>query len=88
MLNDATKKDSFPMPNVTDTLARMAGSKIYSGYDMHGAFNAVGMTPSAKEKKRRLLRPHGDRTNRLSWDSVNGLFNQHRIIRRAAVSFN
>ena len=36
MLNDATKKDSFPMPNVTDTLARMAGSKIYSGYDMHG----------------------------------------------------
>ena len=50
MLNDATKKDSFPMPNVTDTLARMAGSKIYSGYDMHGAFNAVGMTPSAKEK--------------------------------------
>ena len=33
-LNKVTKKDSWPMPTMQDTIARLAGSDIFSGVDM------------------------------------------------------
>ncbi len=49
-LNMVTKKDSFPMPTVQDNLARLAGSEIFSGIDMAGAFHCVEMDERDREK--------------------------------------
>jgi len=49
-LNDITKKDSFPMPTVQDSLARLAGSSIFSAVDMQGAFHCIEMDPRDREK--------------------------------------
>ena len=49
-LNDITKKDSFPMPTVQDSLARLAGSRIFSAIDMQGAFHCVEMDERDREK--------------------------------------
>jgi hypothetical protein len=47
-LNAITKKDSFPLPNMEDNLARLSRSKIFSGIDGCGAFHVV---PLAKEHR-------------------------------------
>ncbi len=49
-LNEITKKDTFPMPSVQDTISRLAGSRIYSGVDMAGAFHCIDMDPRDREK--------------------------------------
>jgi len=49
-LNDITKKDSFPMPTVQDSLARLAGSSIFSAVDMQGAFHCIEMDERDREK--------------------------------------
>ena len=40
-LNACTVKDSFPMPECTDCLSRLAGSRCFSTLDMKGAFHVV-----------------------------------------------
>ena len=42
--NNITKKDAFPMPSVSDNIARLAGSKIFSGFDMAGQSDAIFST--------------------------------------------
>ena len=49
-LNDITKKDSFPMPTVKDSLARLAGSTIFSGIDMEGAFHCIELDKRDRAK--------------------------------------
>ncbi len=49
-LNEVTKKDSWPMPTVQDTIACLAGSDIFSGVDMAGAFHCVEVHPEDQEK--------------------------------------
>ncbi len=49
-LNEVTKKDSWPMPTVQDTIARLAGSNVFSGVDMAGAFHCVEVHPDDREK--------------------------------------
>ncbi len=44
------KKDSWPMPTVQDTIARLAGSDIFSGVDMAGAFHCIDFHPEDREK--------------------------------------
>ncbi len=44
-LNKVTKKDSWPMPTVQDTIAWLAGSNIFSGVDMAGAFHGIDIHP-------------------------------------------
>ena len=48
--NEITRKDSYPMPLVGDTLAKLAGSRIFSGVDMHGAFHVVDIAKEDREK--------------------------------------
>ena len=49
-LNLITKKDAFPMPNVQDNITRLAGSTVFSGVDMNGAFNAINLAKRDREK--------------------------------------
>ncbi len=49
-LNQITKKDTFPMPSVQDTISCLAGSHIYSLGDMAGAFHGIDVDPRDREK--------------------------------------
>ena len=48
-LNDITLKDSFPLPNMEDNLARLAHSKVFSGIDGTGAYHVVSIKPEHRE---------------------------------------
>lgn len=49
-LNAITKKDSFPLPNMEDNLARMAKSKVFSALDGTGAYHVVPIREQDREK--------------------------------------
>ena len=49
-LNNVTKKDAYPIPNINDNLSRLSGSRIFSAIDGAGAFHAVAIKPSDMEK--------------------------------------
>ena len=49
-LNSVTHKDSWPMPAVQDTIGRLAGSRIFSGIDMAGAFHCVELDKGSRPK--------------------------------------
>ncbi len=79
-LNDITKKDSFPMPTISDTLARLAGSRIFSGVDMSGAFHCVEMEEGDKEKTA-FATPFGSfQQKRLGFGLTNGPATYCRLV--------
>ena len=43
-----TEKDSFPMPDVTNVLSRLAGSRVFSSIDMAGAFHCISLTEESR----------------------------------------
>ena len=49
-LNAVTKKDAFPLPNIADNLSRLSGSCIFSALDGAGAFHAVPVRRTDREK--------------------------------------
>ena len=49
-LNDITVKDSYPLPNMEDNLARFSHSAVFSAIDSAGAFHVVNITPEHREK--------------------------------------
>ena len=49
-LNKVTKKDTFPMPTVNNTIAKVAGSEIFSSLDMQGAFHVISINQADREK--------------------------------------
>ena len=49
-LNTHTIKDAYPLPNIADSLSRLAGSKIFSAIDGAAAFHVVRIRPQDKEK--------------------------------------
>ena len=49
-INKATKADSFQMPDMSDNLARLARSRVFSALDCSGAFLNVPLTPRASER--------------------------------------
>ena len=49
-LNEITLKDSFPLPNIEDNLARLANSKVFSGIDGTGAYHVVSIRRQDREK--------------------------------------
>ena len=49
-LNEVTRKDAFPLPNIDDNLARLAQCKILSVIDGTGAYHVVSIRPEDREK--------------------------------------
>ena len=81
-LNDITKKDSWPMPTVQDTIARLAGSTIYSGVDMAGAFHCIDLDERDREKTA-FATPFGSfQQKRLGFGVTNGPATYCRLVDR------
>ena len=81
-LNDITKKDSFPMPGIQDNIARLAGSTVFSGIDMAGAFHCVELQDEDKEKTA-FATPFGlFQQKRLGFGVTNGPATYCRLVER------
>ena len=49
-LNKVTVKDSFPLPNIEESLSRMSKCKVFSGMDGTGAYHVVKINSEHREK--------------------------------------
>ncbi|GFX28126.1 hypothetical protein TNCV_424531 [Trichonephila clavipes] len=49
-LNDVTKKDSYPLPKIDDTLDTFAGNTWFSTLDLKSGYWQVELHPDDKEK--------------------------------------
>lgn len=49
-LNKITVKDTYPLPNIEDNLARLAKSKIFSGIDGCGAYHVIEVAKKDRPK--------------------------------------
>ncbi|GFX23991.1 retrovirus-related Pol polyprotein from transposon 412 [Trichonephila clavipes] len=53
-LNDATKKDSYPLPRIDDTLDTLSGHKWFSTLDLKSGYWQVEVHPEDREKQHSL----------------------------------
>ena len=49
-VNAVTRKDSFPMPLVSDTLDALSGTKDFSTLDLKSGYWQIEMHPQTREK--------------------------------------
>ena len=57
-LNDITKKDTYPLPQIKDVIDKMHGAKYWTTLDAASAYWSVPLTESSKEKTAFSV-PHG-----------------------------
>lgn len=57
-LNNATKKDVYPLPRMDDTLAALAGAQVFSSLDLKAGYWQVLMDPDSRAKTA-FLAPNG-----------------------------
>ena len=50
LLNKITRKDSYPIPNITELLTHVKGSTVFSTIDLTAAFHAIGVRKEDQEK--------------------------------------
>lgn len=48
-LNDATKKSSYPLPNIEDCLEPLSGNNLFTQLDLCSGFWQIGLTDRARE---------------------------------------
>ena len=49
-LNDATIKDAYPLPNIDDLMARLAGNQVFTTLDQTGAYHVVPIKKEDRDK--------------------------------------
>jgi transposase InsO family protein len=57
-LNTNTVKDCQPLPNITDTLDKMAGAKYYSSFDLVAGYHQIEMAEVDRDKTA-FISPYG-----------------------------
>lgn len=51
MLNSVTKKDSSPLPNITDTQDTLNGSNYFSSLDLASGYNQIPLDEGIERKQ-------------------------------------
>ena len=49
-VNAVTKKDVYPLPNISTVLASLDGAKYFTNIDLQAGFHQLELTPDSKEK--------------------------------------
>ena len=81
-LNEVTTKDTFPMPQVPDIIAKLAGAEILSQLDASQAFNVVEIR-KADRPKTAFATPWGSFQNkRMGFGVTNGPATYCRVIEK------
>ena len=49
-LNAASRRDSYPLPRISEVISTLAGAKVFSTLDLKSGYYQIGMKPEDREK--------------------------------------